>query len=147
MQTPTQTPTADADSDSDSDTDAHCTDIDLVWTAEVHDASGHAGTSFTAADELSVVGVATNPCANAIDFTTSTGCMVAHGTFTAVHGATGTVFAPDCTMVITTWTVAAGHSISEANSIGSGWAADDYTATVFFNWGGETAHTTVTVTH
>lgn len=85
---------------------------DLLWTAEVRDATGAVGTVFTTADVLTMAAVVTNPCTTDVSFVTPDSCLVTSMMVSDATGGDGVAFA--CADVVTTWVIPAGAAIEEA---------------------------------
>lgn len=113
------------------DTGTACTTADLDYIAEVRDAKGTAGTSFSAKEELTLAGVVKNPCSEDVTFETPSSCLVSSWTTTDSSGM-GMGAAVPCLAVITTWTVAAGGSVEETMYWGR-LSPDDWEASVSFD--------------
>ncbi len=137
---------ADADTDSDADTDTGgetCAPADLSWLAETRDSSGTATTSFTTADEIIAAGVVENPCSVDVSFTTPDACLTTGGGLTSGSGI-GMAWSKLCTGGVTSWTVPAGGSIEESESLGR-LSADSYGLEIYFNRGSFKGTTSFTV--
>ena len=87
------------------------------------------------------VGTVMNLCDEDVDYTTSSGCLIAS---MAYDGAASGFEAPMCSMAITTHTIRGMSSISEPLMLGT-LPAGDYSLTVEFNGSGGPAETTFTV--
>ena len=132
------------DDDSTGDDDDSAEPCGLTLSAEVRDASGQAGTTFSPSDSLTLAGVATNNCPFDISVTTNSGCFVGGYTLTPANGTPIPPIYPFCTAVITNWNILQGTSQDGPWPYGT-LPADTYTLDVMFNFGGFTASTTFTV--
>ena len=137
---------ADADTDTDADTDPgseSCAPKDLLWKAETRDSTGAATTSFTTSDDVYAAGVVENPCTVDVSFTTPNSCLTTGGSLSGTSGI-GMGWAKACSGAATPWTVPAGSSIEESESIGR-FDADTYSLSISFNRGSITGTTSFTV--
>jgi hypothetical protein len=116
---------------------AACTDADLVWTAEVRDATGAAGTVFSPRQPLTVVGVVSNPCSSDVTITTPDSCLVNGYSVTDSRGQ-GMGVAVACAAVLTDWVVPAGGSVEESTAFGR-LTPESYVLDVSFNYGNHVA--------
>ncbi len=91
---------------------------ELIWYAEVRDASGTAGSSFPASASLTMVGGVRNPCDEAVSFETTSTCLVTSWEVTDADGRGGGM-GQACGGAITTWTLAPGDSAEEDASWGT----------------------------
>jgi hypothetical protein len=103
---------------------AACTTADLSLAVEVRDANGQADTSFTTADNLTFVAVATNTCAGTLSFS-SAGCLVDGWTLQAASG-TSTEVTDTCTAA--DWTLESGEAAEPSYPAGY-LVADGYVLT------------------
>ncbi len=115
---------------------AGCTVADLVWTAEVRDATGAAGTVFSPRQPLTVAGVVSNPCSSDVSFTTPDSCLVTSYSVTDSRGQ-GMGVAVACAAVLTGWVVPAGGTVEESTSFGR-LTPESYVLDVSFNYGNHT---------
>lgn len=113
------------------DTGEACSPADFDYIAEVRDAKGTAGTSFSAKEELTLAGVVKNPCSEDVTFETPSSCLVASWTTTSSSGM-GMGAIPTCLTVITSWTVPAGGSVEETLYWGR-MSPDDWEASLVFD--------------
>lgn len=133
-------PDSGGDSAEDSGEDSggsNCTTADLVWTAEVRDATGAAGTVFSPRQALTVVGVVSNPCGSDVSFVTPDACLVTGYSITDSRGM-GMGVGVVCAAVITPWTVPAGGSIEDSEVWGR-LTPESYVLDISFNYQNHTA--------
>lgn len=138
--------TADSGAEDTADTGAACTTgtaRDLVYTVEVRDSRGVAGTSFATTESLTVAGVVTNPCPTEITFSTSNTCLVTDIVMSG-SGSMGYGVSFACGGAVTLWSVTPGASIEVAEVVGR-LPADTYEVTANFNLRGTSATTTIEV--
>ena len=114
-----------------------CTVADLVWTAEVRDANGVAGTAFVPQQPLTMAGVVSNPCSSDITFTTPDSCLVNGYSVTDSRGM-GMGVGVACAAVLTSWVVPAGGTVEDSTGFGR-MRAESYVLDISFNYGNHTA--------
>ena len=112
----------DDDDDDDDDSTAVCTVADLQLALEARDTLGNAGTTWTTADPLVLVGIVSNPCAVGLTFTTPVSCLLEPWTLSASMTGMGR----GCLPGVTSWTVAAGGQLLDAEPVGT-LSADTWT--------------------
>jgi hypothetical protein len=113
-----------------------------VWSVEVRDSSGTAGTAFTRSDDLTAAGVVTNPCEDDVSFITTSGCLITSGSVEG--GGMGEAWADICDMAITTWNIPAAGSIGSPARLGT-FDSGSYTLSLNFNYGSVIRSTVFTV--
>jgi hypothetical protein len=113
-----------------------CTVADLLWTAEVRDATGAAGTVFSPRQPLTVAGVVSNPCSSDVSFTTPDSCLVTSYSVTDSRGQ-GMGVGIACAAVLTSWVVPAGGTVEESTNFGR-LTPESYVLDVSFNYGNHT---------
>lgn len=114
-----------------------CTDADLVWTAEVRDSTGAAGTVFSPRQPLTMVGVVSNPCSSDVTITTPDSCLVNGYSVTDSQGQ-GMGVGVACAAVLTDWVVPAGGTVEDS----TGWGRltpESYVLDISFNYGNHMA--------
>ena len=106
---------------------------DLVFSAEMRDASGTAGTEFTLSDDLVAAGVVTNPCEDDISLVTPSVCLVFSGVI--VGDSSGSAWYRACLLEPTKWEVPATGSIQVTEMLGMH-TLGEYTLTINFIYPG-----------
>lgn len=97
------------------DDDTSCDVGDLVLSLSVLDANGVAGWSFRPEDVLTLSGSLTNVCDTMLTFETTSGCLLEPWSLSG----NGTGLGRGCDDAITTWTVAPGAALVDAEQIGA----------------------------
>ncbi len=95
---------------------------DLQLTLEARDNLGNAGTTWTTADPLVLVGVLTTTCASDLTFTTPAACLLDPWTLSGSMTGMGR----GCMPGSPTWTVPAGGELLDSENVGT-LSADTWT--------------------
>ena len=106
----------------DDDSAAACTAADLQLTLEAQDNFGNTGTTWTTADSLVMVGIVSNPCDSDVVFVTPNACLL--DPWSIASSMSG--MARGCDAVVTSWTVASGGQLVDAEPVGQ-LSADTWT--------------------